>query len=168
MVHSYKPVLMKSFLRRLPELVFPFDGVAEEFVAFYQDRAERGLVVEREGCVFVTSRGVRADEAAKTARRILDVVFGSGHGLVRLRAGRCQLVGDEWLCLGGDMERQAMARFMDAATDRFFKRINDLGEGVYVRLQQSHPAHPSVVFHLPDPDESGPLLLLRPGDSGMA
>lgn len=162
MVHSYKPVLMKSFLRRLPELVFPFDGVAEEFVAFYQDRAERGLVVEREGCVFVTSHGVAEDLGRETARRIVKDVFWRLNRVARLVGTRCCL--QEEAGWKGFMERGALptaTRACDTALEAYFRRLQSTGDALYVRNSKGESRAAEMVFHLSDPDEELPLLRLR-------
>ena len=84
MVHSYKPVLAGIFLRGLPRSEFPLDEVAAEFVAFYRDRAERGLGVERLHCPFVSEHGLLEDRAARVGAKILYDVFRRGQGCIAL------------------------------------------------------------------------------------
>jgi hypothetical protein len=165
MVHSYKPVLMKIFLRRLPELVFPFAEVAEEFVGFYEDRAGRGLAVERVGCGFLADGVLDCGVALPVAYGVIRNVFDRHHHCAAVSCGACLLQPKaSW----ADISRHAssMAALMDVAIESFYRDIAARGEAVYARTRDHSPATASqLVFCVPCSDDDQAVLRLRSEDN---
>jgi len=166
MVHSYKPVLAQIFLRRLPQLSFPFSEIAAEFVDFYRERIECGLPVERVGCPFVTQCGLDEERAIHTAAKILYMIFARGHGMVSLAKGVCSLLpGTGWTSLSTEPFRDTARALLEAALERFYNRISDAGEAIYVQQQ---PSAGELVFYVSDTDDEWPLLVLRTSDDEVS
>ena len=170
MVHSYKPVLTRIFLRRLPRLTFPFSEVAEEFVAFYRERIEHGLPVERAGCPFVTKHGLDEERAIETAKDVLRHVFCRAHDYACIGAGMCMLsLESGWTALCDQLGRRIAADLMNAALKRFYSRILDGGEAIYVQQEgERQYGAGELVFHLSDTDDEQPLLVLRADDDEVS
>jgi len=62
MSYSYKPVFMLAFLVNLDESgCARLEDVARDFAGFYEDRRDKGLVVEKRPCIFTRDTGNRTD-----------------------------------------------------------------------------------------------------------
>lgn len=162
MLRSYKPVLGKIIVDRLPDTVIPISHITERFVEYYCHRAAEDMPVERMGCPFVASRIMDEEVCAMTCLKILQVVFQRAHGYVDIVGGYCRLSDrDGWEMLASEPERQIAHQMMDDALRHFFNRIFDAREAVYVTGRDETQNNADMVLHLPDSYDDEPLSFLR-------
>jgi len=166
MQRSYKPVLVGIFIDKLPALEFPFEEVAEQFYAFYRDRAARGLPVERYPVTFVVNGTVDRQLCRKVAAQIIQVVFQASHGYAQLRRGQVRLLRPEvWRAFETPEVAAIARRILQMALQRFYERIEAAGEAVYARQEPAELQETDLlVSFLPDTDGRDDLFILWPAD----
>lgn len=165
MVHSYKPVLVGIFLDQLPRLRFPFETVAERFLAYYREREQRGVTVERRGCFFLKGGIIDARACADTARMVIRLVL-SRKGYASIAEGYVVLGPPRvWGHLAEPSTKSSAERLLRQALTDFYEHIEMQGEAAYGQSQHhtATDAQP-LVFDLPDSDDGPFLLDLRPDD----
>lgn len=161
MVHSYKPVLTGVLLDRLPELRVPLAEVQDAFVAFYLQREEAGLPVERRGTLLMLGESVAPEAARSTAKNVLRLVF-QANGYAKLGRGMVVLCPSAaWGGLAMEPALSSARSSLREALNGFYERMQLQGEAVYGQASRDRAADAhEMVFLLPGPDDPDDLFIL--------
>lgn len=159
MSHSYKPVLMSILAQQVPSLEPPLSLVKERFVAFYEDRANRGLPVERHPCAFFRDGRMDAIVCATTAHHVLRLVFME-QGYVRVGGGQVLLRPKAlWISFQDPGILRAALDTCETAIRRFFESVELRGEALYGRPARADTG--PLVYDVPSPDDPGDMPFVR-------
>ncbi len=123
MSYSYKPVLLKAILRNAdPEGRVKLSDLVSDFRGFYEDRRERGLVVEKPNSLY--ARKEYTDREVE--RNILQFPFARFEGMGLMRhtrtLGIIQVEETVWNFLTEE-EKEEIVRICDRKLEEYYRRI---------------------------------------------